>query len=141
MISVRKQEFIEMFLLGVVHLVIGISGYIVKSNMINLIAFVVATSYSIFIYTKRKFKKQQDDDDSLQNKNKAGHVTFLIFIAILWNMALLRFLWKKSRNYHVMWFRKMILPIICRIRPRGISSTVIGPAGYCLQIPITMFSA
>lgn len=83
MISVRKQEFIEMFLLGVVHLVIGISGYIVKSNMINLIAFVVTTSYSIFIYTKRKFKKQQDDDDSLQNKNKAGHVTFLIFIAIL----------------------------------------------------------
>lgn len=83
MISVRKQEFIEMFLLGLVYLAIGVTGYIVKSNIINLIAFMLATTYSFYTVSKRKLSKEKDDDDSLQNKNLAGHVTFLLILVVL----------------------------------------------------------
>lgn len=83
MFTVKKQEFIEMFLLGLVYLVIGVTGYIIKSNAINLIAFVLATIYSLYTISKRKLRKENDDDDSLQNKNRAGHITFLLMLVIL----------------------------------------------------------
>ena len=35
------------------------------------------------MFTKRKIKKQRDDDDSLQNKNLAGYVTFLLILLVL----------------------------------------------------------
>ena len=83
MISVRKQEFIEMFLLGLVFLAIGVLGYIIKNNIINFIAFMFVVCYSNFTFIKRKLKKQQDDDDSLQNKYHAGYFTFFILLVIL----------------------------------------------------------
>jgi len=81
MISVRKQEFLEMFLPGVIYLIVGISGFLFKDNIINLISFILVTCYSTYKFTKRNMIKQKDDDDSLQNKYKAGYVT--LFSAIL----------------------------------------------------------
>lgn len=83
MISVRKQEFIEMFLPGLIFLIIGISGSLLKNNIINLVAFILVASYSIFKFTKRNIKKQKDDDDSMLNKYKAGYVTFFLAIILL----------------------------------------------------------
>lgn len=83
MISVRKQEFIEMFLLGFVYLVIGITGSMIRSNISNYIAIVLATMYSFYTKSKRKLIKEEDDDDSLQNKNIAGHITFLFILVVL----------------------------------------------------------
>lgn len=83
MISVRKQEFLEMFLPGVIYLIIGISGLLLKNNIINLISFLLVTCYSAYKFTKRNMKKQKDDDDSLQNKYKAGYVTLFLEILLL----------------------------------------------------------
>lgn len=83
MISVRKQEFLEMFLPGVIYLIIGISGFVLKNNIINLISFLLVTCYSAYIFTKRNMKKQKDDDDSLGNKYKAGYVTLFLSILLL----------------------------------------------------------
>lgn len=88
MISVRKQEFIEMFLPGVVYLIIGISGCLIKSNYLNLIAFILMAGYSFYVFTKKSIKKEKDDDDSKQNKNRAGYFTFhLILIAVTLYLA------------------------------------------------------
>lgn len=83
MISVRKQEFIDMFLPGLVYFLIGFSGYLLKSNLVNGVAFILAAIYSLFKFTKRSLKKQKDDDDSLQNKHKAGYTTFFLALLLL----------------------------------------------------------
>ena len=83
MVSVRKQEFLEFFVVGFLFLLVGIFGYILSSFHLDLMVVVIAILYTAVVFYYRKKKKQKDDEVSLSNKSQAGYVTFILALACL----------------------------------------------------------
>ena len=83
MISVRRQEFYEVFMQGVIFLMIGILGYIIDSPIVNLPIFVLTVVYWVICFINNRKNKQKDDDLSKFNKYKAGYATMLIVFLIM----------------------------------------------------------
>ena len=101
MISVNKQEFIETFLLGLLLLFIGVIGLIIHNSMINLISFVLLAVYYLYCFSKKRIKKEQDDELSLENKYKSGYIMFFVNITIFLAIIGILLLSKQSFYFEV----------------------------------------
>ena len=92
MITVRKQEFIESFLYGIILLLIGITGCILNNHIYDNLSFILMILYSTYKFILRNKKREEDDELSEQSKAKASNLVFLGLLIILYIITIIIYL-------------------------------------------------